>query len=940
MTQIPQGELASRLLERDPELQAVAEALLKARGGAGRPILVEGPAGIGKTRLLQAIGERALLEGFEVRSARATELEREFPFGPVRQLFEPMLAALDDEARAEVVSGAAELGMAVFAPPRTATPPADPEYGHLHGLYWLAANLAERRPMLLIIDDLHWADRASLRFLSFLAPRLDGVRLLLVLSTRPGEPGANPVGVEISEHPDLEVIRPRPLSEGAVEELLRDSLGHRADQDLVKACHRATGGNPFLLTELLRDLGEHADPDSVRAEEIGEAGPDRIASSILKRLGRAGEDATALAQSIAVLGDRADPDHAAALSDLSPARVGDVADLLSAAGILQSGRPLRFAHPIMRTAVYGQMRHDQRATSHGRAARLLAETGGDEAAAVHLLSTDPIGDQWVVSCLQTAARTTLSRGEPGLANRFLERARAEPPDGDAEAEVLFELARAAGQAGEPDAIEDLRAAGELARTTRLKTLAATQLAMSLHFLDRGEESIDIAEAALYGIGDDEVELAPPLQAILLIGAHHRPSTRAKTLTVIHAAVEQAEAGNMNPVLLAHAAFELGVVDGDMDKAAVLARQAFEEGLIAAVTADFPSAYPPACILFLADRFDQSEHWLSSAIEEARSRGSGRGFAPASAFRAWSRYRRGDLAGAEADARASEEMLSSDHIIRPVAVGVLIRVLVDRGRLDEAVGLAEGFDPNSLRAGLFSLPLYYEAKACLELARSRHGKALAALEPITAWEGESGYRGDSWVSRRPLEAIARWGVGENQEAARLAEEGVALARELGPLSRIGIALRSQALAGAPEHRKRRLRESVEALADSGARLEHALALVDLGATIRRANQPLDARVPLKDGLELAHSCGATALVDRATEELVTAGGRPRRPEQTGVDALTPAERRVAELAAQGKSNRDIAQDLFVTRKTVETHLGSVYRKLDISSRLQLEGKLLA
>jgi DNA-binding CsgD family transcriptional regulator len=584
------------------------------------------------------------------------------------------------------------------------------------------------------------------------------------------------------------------------------------------------------------------------------------------------------------------------------------------------------------------MSHDQRAAGHARAAGLLAEVGSDEAAAVHLLSTDPAGDQWVVGSLQAAARTTLSRGEPGLAKRFLERARAEPPEDDAEAEVLFELARAAGQAGDEDAIEDLRAAGELARASRLRTLAATELAMALHFSDRGEESIDVAAEALDQIAGEDAELASPLRAILLIGAHHTPRTRSKALGAIRAAVEAAETGDENPVLLAHAAFERAVVDGAVDQGADFAVRAFEGGLIRAVTADFPSVYPPASVLSLADRFDAAERWLTEAIEEARGRGSGRGFAPASAFRAWNRYRRGDLAGAEADARASEEMLSGDHIIRPVALSVLIRVLVDRGRLDEAVEIADGFDPESLHAGLFSISLYYEARAYLDLARGTHAGALAALEPIAAWEAESGYRAEIWVPRRSLEALARSALDQEQQAERLADEAVSLARELGPLRGVGTALQAQALVGSPEERRQRLHESVEAFAGSEARLEQAKALVELGAAIRRGNQPTDSRAPLKEGLELAHSCGATGVVDRAAEELVAAGGRPWRPAQTGIGSLTPAERRVAELAAKGKTNPEIAQDLFVTRKTIETQLGSVYRKLDISSRVQLAGRL--
>jgi DNA-binding CsgD family transcriptional regulator len=932
-------EFSVRLLERDQEIGRVARLLGRAREGAGLPVLIDGPPGIGKTRLMQAVVERALLDGFEVRTARATELERDFPFGLVRQLFEPVLAALGEDAKADLMGGAASMAMPVFAPPVSPVPPPDPDYGHLHGLYWLAANLAERHPLVLAIDDAHWADQASLRFLSFLSPRLDGLPLMLVVSTRGAEPGAGPgLGAEITEHPDLELIRPRPLSEAAVGRVLREAFGDPAAERLAAACRRATGGNPFLLTELVLDLGGRPDLDSLSAEDIDAVGPDRIARSVLRRLDRAGPDARGLAESLAVLGDRAGLDQAAALSGVSLADARRLAEKLVAAAIFERGPPLRFAHPILRTAVYSQVGHAARVDAHGRAAELLAEAGASEAAAMHLLSTEPRGDQWVVECLRSTAGTTLGRGEPGLAIRYLERALAEPPEGDAKSEVLFELARASGQAGEQDAIERLRAAERLAHNPRLRTLASTELAMALHFLDRGEEAIDVAESALQDLSADDVELAPQLRAILLIGAHHTPATRKRTLGEIRAAVRRAEAGDTDPVTLAHAAFERCVADGSAVEAADFAERAFEAGLIAAVTADFPSVYPCALALSLGDRFDAAERRLSEAVEEARGRGSARGFAPAAAVRGWNRYRRGALAGAEGDARASAELMTSEHIVRPVALAVLICTLIDRGRLHDATHVAESFDPGTLRVGLFSLPFYYEAVALLRLRQGRPREALSALEPIAAWETESGYRAESWVARRSLEALARSDLGEQEPAQALALEAVSLTSRLGSARAHGVALRVQALVGGAEQREPTMRAAVDVLERSGARLEHARALIDLGAAIRRANRSREARAALQDGLELADRCGAGGLVDRAVAELVAAGARPRRTVQSGAAALTPAERRVADLAAEGRTNREIAQALFVTQKTVETHLGSVYRKLEISSRVQLSGKL--
>jgi DNA-binding CsgD family transcriptional regulator len=156
--------------------------------------------------------------------------------------------------------------------------------------------------------------------------------------------------------------------------------------------------------------------------------------------------------------------------------------------------------------------------------------------------------------------------------------------------------------------------------------------------------------------------------------------------------------------------------------------------------------------------------------------------------------------------------------------------------------------------------------------------------------------------------------------------------------IGVTLRTLGLvAGGPEG-EAHLREAVDVLSPSGARLEHAKALVDLGAALRRGNRRADSRAYLREGLDLAHRVGAGSLAQRAQAELAATGARPRRLQLTGIESLTPSERRVAELAAGQMTNKDIAQTLFVTPKTVEVHLSSAYRKLEISSRSELASAL--
>ncbi len=196
---------------------------------------------------------------------------------------------------------------------------------------------------------------------------------------------------------------------------------------------------------------------------------------------------------------------------------------------------------------------------------------------------------------------------------------------------------------------------------------------------------------------------------------------------------------------------------------------------------------------------------------------------------------------------------------------------------------------------------------------------------------------AWAPWRSLRAQALAGLGRHEEAIELLEQELGWARRWGAPGPVSRALRLLGTIGS-EERVDALREAVEVADGSGARLERAQALVALGSALRRSREPSAAREPLRRGLELAAQCGALPLADQARTELYAAGGRPKRDVLTGPDSLTPSEGRIAELAADGQGNREIAQALFVTPKTVEFHLTSVYRKLGISTRAQLSRAL--
>ena len=231
-------------------------------------------------------------------------------------------------------------------------------------------------------------------------------------------------------------------------------------------------------------------------------------------------------------------------------------------------------------------------------------------------------------------------------------------------------------------------------------------------------------------------------------------------------------------------------------------------------------------------------------------------------------------------------------------------------------------------------LMRHASGVLRAAAGNHEAAIEELRGCGLDHPMFGGENPAWVPWRSAAALSLAELGRNDEARELAADELRRARSFGAPRATGIALRAQALVGPPAERSETLSAALAVLESSPARLERARVLVDLGATLRAAGQRTAAREPLLDGLALAARCGALALERRARAELAAIGVRPRTTERSGEDSLTPSERRVAELAATGDTNRQIAQTLFVTEKTVETHLGRAFRKLDISSRRQL------
>jgi DNA-binding CsgD family transcriptional regulator len=464
--------------------------------------------------------------------------------------------------------------------------------------------------------------------------------------------------------------------------------------------------------------------------------------------------------------------------------------------------------------------------------------------------------------------------------------------------------------------------------------------------DRSEDAIQLLERAIADLGERDPGLYMCLEAQLLAAAGLKLSTRALHRQRMEVVYRRALGDGPGERLLLANLADWTLIEGrapgrfpDLARhagadgpPAEVARRVAERaiaggGLLREQGSDSELFHLAIAALYLGDFLDSAEQWLHEAIEDARRHGSVVGYAQASAGLAEVAYRRGDLASAEVHARDAATVAQSD------VMAVLTNIMLEQLRLEEAERLLAPYEAAERGDHLLLQPIR-AAAARLRIARGQAREGADKLVACGTWLEAWGAKNPSFVAWRSSAALALNAPQDADQRRELAAEEVALANALGQPRTLGIALRALGLLEGGSTCIELLQEAIVELERSPARLEHARALIDHGAALRRNGHRADAREPLREGLDLAHRCGATALSQRARQELLATGARPRRPTLHGRDALTPAEARVAAMAGQGLTTREIAQALFVTPKTVETHLAHAYLKLDIHTRAEL------
>ncbi|MDA0178736.1 AAA family ATPase [Solirubrobacter phytolaccae] len=893
------------LLERGAELEGLASQLGAARAAQGSVALLEAPAGQGKTSLLRVLRAEAAHDGLRVLTATGAPLERDFAFGIVRQLFDAELHTADEARRERLFAGAAALAEPVFATAPTSDEE-DPAHSTMYGLYWLAANLAAEQPLLLVIDDAHWADAPSLRFLDALARRVEDLPVLLAIGARPAEPGAEQALLDgLATAPATRLLRPQALSERAVKALVNAKFD--AEPAFVTACFETTRGNPLLVTELLKGTPFTGRADE--AEAVRTTVPGTVARTVTARIRRLSDHALAVARATAVLGDATSLERVAALAGIAPEEAAMELDQLAQADLIDTA-DARFTHPMVREVVESDL-GAQGARLHREAARILHEAGAlDGVVATHLLAAEPAQDPWASAILARAGRRALAEGAPDVALTLL--ARCSPPTPDS----LLGLGVAQFRVG----ADPIAALDEAARTGSPEVAAeATKVAAAALVL-RSEPRR--AAARLRAVLPSTPEPARgELQDQLVETLAYRDDDAQEYLAAVD---EHAHTGR--PTMLCHLAHARAMAGAPRSEVLPAWRRAFADSRVFARLGveRFAALWALDALLAVeaADEAKEAIRAMTDLTNRAGSRSSAGGAAWMEAR--WER-RFGHLRRAEELALHGLELASGDHIPETAIGTTLAGIRLDRGDVAGAREAISTIPEPGATVAIFGV---WAIRARFHLEEGDPEAALASLErqerADTSRRWLIGLREDSHALR--VRILAALGRTEEAEAFAAAEIAKAAAREaFGAESVLRLAIGD-------------VEGAVAAAERSPLPLVHATAVAELGFKLRREGRRADARIPLREARDLAHRCGATALEARVHEELVVAGARPQRLAFSGVDALTAQERRVAELAVRGLRNREIAEALFVSLKTVEVHLGRAYTKLGIQGRSQLADAL--
>ncbi len=940
----------SGLLERDEDLDRCSAVLDAVRARVGATVVVEGPAGIGKSQLVAQVCTEAAVRGIVPLAVRGNQRDQTMAFGAARTLLARWVTGHGERDRRTLFAGAADFARVPLGVPRAGHRGPDSMIGLTEALYWLVVNAtsllgvgSEEEGLLLAVDDAHWLDEESLQWLEFLSDRLTGLPVVVLLAHRPHErPALTRIALRATE-----VVRPRPLGPAAVRTLVhRGPLAHRTrggepDDRFCAALLDRSGGNPFYLRWML-DMARERDlkPTSADAELVGTLTPRHVVQYLSARLADLGPAARRLAHAGAVLGPGHPLGDTALLAGLATAESKREYDRLCDAAILAPGSTVDFRHPIIHSAVYDDIDPSLRSDLHLAAARLLHDRhAAPDAVAAHLLDVHAAGDPWVTDRMTVAAEDALGSGLAATAARYLERAVDEPPPPARQCQVRLRYGQALALEQVAAAVPELRAAYRQASDDVVRTDAAVALAKAHGYADQLGDGVRLLDDALDRCAGERQRQRLLAEQLLWATWWDDDPLRADRMDLLDRIAPPLTGDtHVERLLIVLHAWSLVLRGRPRTEGFAAIDRVLRRGVVFAdVAQGMEIATVTGFVHLYAGAADVSHALFDQAVDEFERHGwRGTHLAFAHANRGRSALRLGRLNDAVADTDIALRLALRSGSGTPAewfATGTLVETLLARGEVDAAAAVCADRGYRERRPDALIMPVPEAVTGSLSLAQGRHRRAATILRTV-------GNRLDAASMTNPAVCGWRFDLVEAlrhsapDEARAIASDAVRLADRFGdPVTR-GHALRT--LAAVDADRAAPLEESARLLRNAPDRWQYLQTLARLGAAFVRSGHTDDARRTLTEAVTLADECGALALRNDLTRQLGTIGVTAERPPRA--NALSPRSRRVAQLAAEGRSEAEIAHKMVLNLDTVrELELGAC-EQLGTDSRAGLRRAL--
>jgi len=941
------------LADREIELTLLDDLVRSADNRSGSLVVVSGPIGVGKTALLGAVAARAGATA-AVLGATGSTLERLFPFGVVRQLCEPVVAGLDSQERERVDEGLTEFAKPLFVGEDVLGVPVDARapvmQQVMHGVRHVLTVYGENRPVLLLVDDVQWADGESLRCLGYLANRLAGTGVLMVVTVREGSPDGDNPGVRDLLACASRVLRLGPLSATGVRSIVRQLFGEPGSEKFVRACGEVSRGNPMVLRAVLDELvtAECRPEDSV-VGRVHECRPALLRERMAARLRAQPEPAMAFLRALSCLGPAAEPDMLTRLAGLDEIGYSEAVRSLSGQGFLLSDRTPAFAHPVVREAVDRLTSPAQAERLHVTAASLLHAAGRRvELVANHLLAVPSQQAVWAVDVLRAAADSASRAGEVDAATRYLRRALlGTAPESVNRADLLLELATVERAVDASASTRHVLEAVSLSRGAVGQAAALARLSPA---------SLGLSPPAVLGVlrrvaaelGDPasldgpRLELALQLEARVTAGDYgggpRLDAAMRRLRESDHVLLLDSPGGReLLAVLL-----ELAAVSGAVPapEVARLGHQILEREPATAGT--HGTAPMVMCALSLADSAAPVGPWLDDALDSALRQGDRVAQAVVETSRTLVLVGAGrvgeDLSAATSGLAAGESWLDAVSVAGMLRIATSLELHGGGGATPQpaehplTARIVELCGHRTDHPAVSALVRLVAAVRSLGAGSQRH--ALEHLLDCGRQLDRAGWHNPALMPWRTSAAWLLQQLGQTDEAVELAEAEHELALRWGSPASVGRALSAWGALTPGAAGVGMLRTAVDVLHDSENERERARAHLLLGGRLQ-ADGVDEAELHLRHGRELTDRHTARWLVEHELR-VFNGNGAATEPGRR----LTAAERRVVSMVVDGLTNQAIADELGVSRRAVEKHLTNVYAKFDVTGRAELKATLLA